>query len=312
MTSSNTSSPLTLIVAPHADDELIGCFSVLEAHRTNPEGRNLVVLLDTSNPDDAGVERIQEFKDTVRYFGGTALVGISDHLDLLAKLQPGDLVYLPSRTDGHPAHQRVTTEVLYHTAISRWAQSPGRSEVYYSVDMNVPQAVRTLSPHDQRAKLNALREFYPSQRALFDSDAKYHLFETLLPSDSVVTLERCRGLSSSDPCLQTTWTLVVDAFIRPIDLDSQCRVLEMMDSRIDQTSALVSFGTRDTKFDQRELSRFAVGMMNDMARDLVSSSSRVHVEPPAVVLRSVSVNIDAYTKTALATHTRVAQFTLNF
>lgn len=142
------------ILAPHVDDEVIGCYRLLEAGRVS----DVFYYYDLTN------ERKEEALRVADYFGFNAHFETSDF--------PEDKIfYVPNIADQHPHHKELN---LY----SRSLDCPKR---YYSIDMNVKFDV--LPVPVMARKLVVLHEFYPSQRKLIDKDDKYHLFESDLASD---------------------------------------------------------------------------------------------------------------------------------
>lgn len=143
-----------VILAPHVDDEVIGCYRLLEAGRVS----DVFYFYDLTNA------RKEEALRVADYFGFTAHFESSDF--------PTDKIfYVPNIADQHPHHKELN---IYSRSLSCQKR-------YYSIDMNVKFDV--LPVHVMASKLAVLHEFYPSQRKLFDKDDKYHLFESDLASD---------------------------------------------------------------------------------------------------------------------------------
>lgn len=149
---------LTLIIAPHCDDELIGCWSVI----SNGSKRETTVHFIHELSD----RRKKEALGAAAMFGFTPVFG---HHPALDHSKSGyDEVYVPSRRDWHADHQSVNK--MYR----HWATH------FYSVDMGRGKLL-PLSLHWH--KLEALNICYPSQRALWHSNDKYWLFEDIQAND---------------------------------------------------------------------------------------------------------------------------------
>lgn len=156
--------PQVLIVAPHIDDELIGCYSVLSR---NPALAHVDVLYLE--------ELTRERRNEVRTLTGHGWIrqsyfGLTDKLNVSAYNE----VYVPSRWDWHPAHRKANAEWRKHATH------------FYSVDMARGEP---LSNHDRTRKKQWLDFTYPSQKQLWESDAKYYLFEDIHESDYELYLD---------------------------------------------------------------------------------------------------------------------------
>ena len=145
------------IFAPHADDELIGCFSLL----------NDRLIDDVCYFYDLDETRKKEIWNTAAIYGF-----VPHFMDSECDYNvPDDFIILaPNIADEHP----------HHKIINGLAKTYPNKKIYYSIDMNVKKLVL---PNFQRKK-EALAYCYPSQQKLFDSNDKYHLFESLVDDDS--------------------------------------------------------------------------------------------------------------------------------
>jgi hypothetical protein len=154
--------PPVLIVAPHIDDEMIGCWSVL-----NRKDIDLSVLY----MHELTERRIEEALCAAFKFDFTALFNNDDGANVraVAKYLSANCyseVYVPSRRDWHPAHQAVNRQ---------WRH---QATHFYSVDM--AHGVLLPDAHQKRAYLD---ECYPSQANLWTKDDKYWLFEDIQECD---------------------------------------------------------------------------------------------------------------------------------
>lgn len=146
------------IFAPHPDDELIGCFSVLRARKV----KRVVFFNELSN------ERKQEAATAGNKYGFIAdFKGYNFRLKNLT-----NILYVPTRDDNHP----------HHKTASQFAKSIGGvDKQYYSVDLD--KKCSLLPEKLRKEKKNALDYCYPSQKDLWDKNAKYYLFERITPKD---------------------------------------------------------------------------------------------------------------------------------
>lgn len=144
-----------LIIAPHIDDELIGCFTVL----VEEGGKTDVLYLHDLTP-----ERMQEAYRSSSKLNFTILQDLPENLSAYGK------VYVPSRSDWHLQHKQ--TYIKYRNIATH----------FYSVDM---VGGKPLPKEYQLRKKELLDELYPSQKVLWERDHKYFLFESISTKDYV-------------------------------------------------------------------------------------------------------------------------------
>lgn len=177
MANGNSTSKNVIILAPHVDDEVIGCYRLLA------QG----IVSDVVYFEDLTPERIEEAWAAADYFGFNPHFGASE-LNTLPD-RDSKTFYAPNVSDLHPHHKyvNVMAKRLLHSR-------------YYSVDMNVPFDV--LTEEEQEGKKQALLTLYPSQRKLLESNDAYHLFESDLRTDLIITKHaenRERGIGNEWP-----------------------------------------------------------------------------------------------------------------
>lgn len=152
------------ILAPHVDDEVVGCYRLLDAGEVDAVYYGFE-LSDTRWKEAEACAKRFGFQP-YRLFGRG-----SPHASPLEIPSVHTLLVVPHIKDHHPDHKKV----------SRYARHLHYPKKYYSVDMNVE--MEALTPEFQRDKKAALIDLFPSQKELFLSDQKYYLFETLLDSE---------------------------------------------------------------------------------------------------------------------------------
>lgn len=128
-----------LVIAPHADDESLGCGGTLLRHKA--EGDEVHWLLVTGMSEEFGfdAERIasrqQEITDAAKYYGfestsqlylppaaletlsiGSIIAGISD---IINRIKP-EIVYVPYRNDAHSDHEIVFDAAMSATKSFRY------------------------------------------------------------------------------------------------------------------------------------------------------------------------------------------------
>jgi hypothetical protein len=159
-----------VIFAPHIDDEVIGCFRLLESR---------VVSKVYYFYDITDARKSEAINCAAHYGFEPIFVGqvASSALNI-----PSDVIILaPNISDNHP----------HHKEINRLAKSLSNKKKYYSVDM--VGRFDVLSLMEQARKKIALNNLFPSQQALFTNE-KYYLFESLVEEDMLkmiwVTFQR--------------------------------------------------------------------------------------------------------------------------
>ena len=156
-----------IIFAPHVDDEMIGCWTLI---------RDKLVQtvyyfndLDESRKEEA-ITASKAFDFEVNFD--------KDY----PKIDEDMILLVPNIRDAHPHHKIVNYRVrtLY----------PKNKKQYYSIDMNH----KIMLLDDYTDKLDALLKYYPSQSVLLN-DGKYFLFESIQDTDvSRYTLIKFRNL----------------------------------------------------------------------------------------------------------------------
>ena len=147
-----------LIIAPHADDELIGCFTVLN---TNPGEVDVVVMYEL---DAIRKNELNHCADIMQF-------NVIDNLSFgESTLSDYNTIYVPTKKDSHSHHKLANLKYRKFATI------------FYSVDM---VDAYPLSEKDSISKKAILDAAYPSQSKLWDTNEKYFLFESLHTSDVV-------------------------------------------------------------------------------------------------------------------------------
>ena len=148
-----------IIIAPHPDDEIIGCYSILTNKDLSP------IIIYTENISNERREEALKLKDfipniKVQLFQKT----IPGHL-----LNPNNTYYFPDPTyEFHPAHRM--SGAIGETFLREMKYNI----IFYNVNMQAPY-IFEVKNKDEKKKL--LDDVYSSQSDLWKNDAKYYLFE---------------------------------------------------------------------------------------------------------------------------------------
>lgn len=183
-----------IVLAPHVDDEVIGCYRFL---RDNSVA--VVVYfyeIDEVRREEA-IRAAQVFRFTPIFlcdylveeweangtFANTVLEvayeAFKERKDTVSSgvMENDVIIGIPNIADMHPDHKRVNNEF----------RRVRPSTFFYSVDMNVPLVV--LSTPDLKEKHGLLMDLYPSQSVLWSTDSKYFLFESNLLTDLITSIQ---------------------------------------------------------------------------------------------------------------------------
>jgi len=138
-----------IIIAPHGDDELIGCYEVIE-HSIGPVG------VFISEPSDEVL-----YKNCVRMRDYTEFVTEPARNCEFTFFFPDPIYEL------HPLHRKLGQE---GEALAR----KGFRVFFYTTNMNAPYMREVESPLEKRRALNMT---YPTKASLWEHDHRYWLFE---------------------------------------------------------------------------------------------------------------------------------------
>lgn len=145
---------MNVIIAPHPDDEIIGCFEILKTVEcivydgsTKQARREEALRL----PDEIPSIKIQMFNHNI-----PPMIYNKENT-----------FYFPSHDDIHPLHRRwaYTGEQMARI---------GFDVIFYTTNMNVLYMREVKEPDEKEALLNKV---YSSQKSLWEHEKKYVLFE---------------------------------------------------------------------------------------------------------------------------------------
>ena len=149
---------MNVVIAPHPDDEIIGCYSLIKKGLIDE-----VVYLDVTP------ERCRLAKNAGKELGfRTRCMEFTSFQSLLYRNRTDRNVtfLVPDIADNHVLHKGVNCV----------ARLSGRRLGYYSTEMNTGYT-KELSKAEQQEKRAALNKYYPDQKSLWGNDWKYFLFE---------------------------------------------------------------------------------------------------------------------------------------
>lgn len=158
---------MNIILAPHLDDEIIGCFSVLDTIDT------IIYFHDDYRGDfidsvcNTLTHQLHLPDGKIKYvrFDTIKMLGYISNSD--------DTIYIPSKYDYHPLHRKVRKVGL---------ALPGK-KMFYSIEMNTPWLEEEEEP---TAKRQLFIKMYPGEVKTLEKNDKYFLFKSIKPYDDII------------------------------------------------------------------------------------------------------------------------------
>lgn len=144
-----------IIIAPHPDDEIIGCYEQLIA------GENLVIIYSGDTPHNRR-EKAVKLKEHVDLAHQLFLQSVPQTF-----LNQENRFYFPDPIyETHPKHREwgMVGEQLARN---------GLDVIFYTTIMNAPYIHET----DLQNKRDLLNKVYPDQKSLWEYDHRYFLYE---------------------------------------------------------------------------------------------------------------------------------------
>lgn len=151
-----------IIIAPHADDEIIGCYSILNT------GGVAEVSFPITNK-----KALEEAQHCNELFGfvSSCFSTYEDVLELARKAnRNGGLIFLPDPVyELHPDHR-----VIGSYGVQLIKQYQFHNIVFYTTNMNAPYMQESKRPDNKKRDLD---NCYSDKKSLWEYDHKYFLFE---------------------------------------------------------------------------------------------------------------------------------------
>ena len=161
-----TANGRVLLIAPHADDELIGCHQIISS---NADSTTVVYcgFLGSNPTDDNKKVRELEIKDYVASQRSSILVSSPENIKtdlsrLITDTNPS-VICLPSVVDWHPEHRQINYILDEVLSSSSW-----RGQVlWYHVSLPIPaqyvNCYSGMSKKQHTHKWSTMKTYYPSQ-----------------------------------------------------------------------------------------------------------------------------------------------------
>jgi len=150
----------TIVISPHPDDEIIGAFKYLS------DPTKSITIIYCGGEDSVRREEALKLKDLIPTVKGQFF-----QLSIPTAFLNRKFVYLfPDPIfETHPSHRMwgMQGELMARN---------GFDVIFYSVNMLAPY-IHELYPSESQQKEELLNKVYPSQKALWEYEKKYILFE---------------------------------------------------------------------------------------------------------------------------------------
>lgn len=147
-----------IVVAPHPVDELVGVFSLLKKY----EIAHVFYVKDFLSDK----QRRKELQDCALVFKFAPWILSLN--DIEKGLERNVIYYIPHTKDYHPEHKKVRDLFERNKNIVKYELK------YYTTEMNTSNIY---SIHSWKEKEQHLYSIYPTQKSLWQYNAKYYLFE---------------------------------------------------------------------------------------------------------------------------------------
>lgn len=145
------------IFAPHLDDEIIGCYSII---------KEVDYVIYFTKDYREGILK----ESWVKALNLPTYIYKDDFNFNVIKEE--DTIYLPSKYDYHPFHKLVRNKYINYNC----------KKLFYSVEMNVPWLEEE---EDKLGKLELLKKMYPNED-LFIKNDKYWIFKSIKKYDDII------------------------------------------------------------------------------------------------------------------------------
>ncbi len=145
-----------VIVAPHADDEILGCFSILN----NPDIRPVIIYTEETTK-----KRQEETRKIAEHFTIKGQMFCKSIPPIF--LNQETTFYFPGPDEIHPAHRA-------QAAVGEALARQGLNVIFYTTNMNVPYIREVKEASNKKIALDTI---YGSQCKLWKYEHKFFLFE---------------------------------------------------------------------------------------------------------------------------------------
>lgn len=153
-----------LVIAPHADDELIGCYQLIKNYSSNVTVF-YCSFLGSNYSDNNRVIRENEIKNYINSQGIGLYISspkqiAKDLLCVINTIKP-NYVFIPSIIDWHPEHRKVN--IIIADIVKNFPFYIG----WYHVSLPIPgdfvSAYSSMTETEQKNKWSSMQSFYTSQ-----------------------------------------------------------------------------------------------------------------------------------------------------
>lgn len=146
-----------VIIAPHFDDEIIGCHEII----TNQSIKPVIIYMQDDEERKKESLKLKDELDNIK-------VQLFQKSIPYTFINPNNVLYFPDHIfEFHPDHRKWG-------AIGEDYLRQGLNIIFYSINMQAPYIHKVKEVNKKEELLNKV---YPSQKELWKMDKKYILFE---------------------------------------------------------------------------------------------------------------------------------------
>jgi hypothetical protein len=149
-----------VIISPHPDDEIIGCYSILKEYKDKTI--NVVYTTNIDNERRKDASKLREYFDVRQFF-------VNYDIPPVLKEKCNIFFFPEPFVDCHPDHRKAGL-------IGETMARDGYDVIFYTIQKNVPY-IFELNNDDIKEKEKILNNIYESQRSLWEYEKKYIFFE---------------------------------------------------------------------------------------------------------------------------------------
>ena len=225
------SSDSILIIAPHADDEWIGCYSILKTKHANITCCYMNMYGDDYSETNIQTRTLEIIKSS-KYWGFDLRIVKNNAVEFIKECVKGkSICFIPSPYDWHPEHRKAFCQ--FYESYSQLSDSEKSDIRVYYYSISVPHSDKeklsyiTLTKDELNQKWNVFNTIYASQS--FMPSHRYKLQLRLVPRNIGYAAQLF--ICANDERLQNDYNLINNPYIEEKLNDSSHYIYNILKSR---------------------------------------------------------------------------------